>query len=148
MKALLFTFLISLAVTGVEATENELKESLSILSHSSLPAKFSLKVNNELIFDECVAVPESVVIDREIYTIDMDFNLIPEADKLMVEIVDRGEDCSTETVFYINERVDFEIQVNKWTGKTVFARLNNFPLEPEVPTKPETPVVSEVPEVI
>ena len=133
MKVLFALAFASLVTGAFAAPIPSTTDRFSILSNSPLPAKFTIKVNKENIFDECIDIPEHVVIDREVQTIDMDLTAVLEADKLHIEIIDRGEDCLGTAVFYINENVDHEFQINKWSGTTMFARLNNFPLEIELP---------------
>src|SRR5688500_11295951 len=54
---------------------NQLKapkpDMLSLLSYSPLPAKIAVRVNSEEIFDECMEVPETVEINRDIYMVEI-----------------------------------------------------------------------------
>lgn len=115
-------------------------EVLSILSKSPLPEKFSLIINDELIFDECVETPERVAIERDIPLIEIDLSTIMLAEHLKIEIKDRLADCTGDSIFYINDRVEHgQPEDNKWTNtRTIFARLNNFPRQIDGENKPRT----------
>lgn len=134
LLALALTSLVSAAMAKPMAIDTD---RFSILSNSPLPAKFSIKVNKENIFDECIDVPEHVVIDRDVHTIDMDLTAVFEAEKLQIEIIDRGADCLGETVYFVSKEVDHEFYVNKWNGTTMLARMNNFPRRVEEIELPE-----------
>lgn len=154
MKALLALALLSLIGCGAEtkkvivdrpvqsqepdAITAPPAEVLSILSHSPLPAKFALYVNDQPVLDECYELPEHIFIDREIPLIEIDLATVVEDEFLKIEIRDRLEDCTGNGLFYIHDRVDHDKpEVNKWTNtRTVYARLNNFPREVEGEDKP------------
>lgn len=147
MKAIVFLALVSLVScnnhptkknshpvlkkTGADQLQTRLTGRLSILSNSALPEKLALRVNGEDMFDECFDVPEFVQIDRDLNTIDTDFDGLRPDEKLDIKIFDRGADClKTDSVFYVNERVDYDSFDNKWEHThTLYAHLNNYPVD-------------------
>ena len=119
--------------TESETLKAPAEDKISFLSQDFFPEKIALYVNQENIFDECQELPADVKIDRDIPTIDMNLSHIMDADKMMVEIRDRGADCTLEKVWYINENVDREPYQEFDGSLTIFARLNNFPsINPEL----------------
>ncbi len=117
----------------VDPVQTSYVEKLSILSSSTLPNNITLFINGMEIFDQCLETPDYVKFDRKLNTIEMEFPGLQPGEKLNIEIHDRGDDCAKVGVkFYINERVDHNVFINKWKKtRTVYARLNNFPLEGE-----------------
>lgn len=108
-------------------------DKLSILSSTTWPNNITLKVNGEEVFDMCLETPEYISFNRDMNILEMEFAGLAPNEKLNIVILDRGDDCAqVDKVFYVNERVDYQVFVNKWKKtRTVYARLNNYPLEGE-----------------
>lgn len=86
-----------------------------VLQGRAFPDKARVDINGSTILNECVS-KQKYTIDRqsEPQHLYLDNFFIPKRGELKIDVVDLGSDCSYESTFISNDKVDFE--VSKSTG--------------------------------
>lgn len=86
-----------------------------VLQGRAFPDKARVDINGTTILNECVS-KQKYTIDRlsEPQHLYLDNFFVPKRGELQINVVDLGPDCSYESTFISNDKVDFE--VSKSTG--------------------------------
>ncbi len=81
-----------------------------VLQGRAFPDKARVDINGSTILNECVS-KQKYTIDRqsEPQHLYLDNFFIPKRGELKIDVVDLGSDCSYESAFISNDKVDFEI---------------------------------------
>lgn len=81
-----------------------------VLQGRSFPDKSRVDINGTTVLNECVS-KQKYVIDRqaEPQHLYLDNFYVPKRGQLKIDVLDLGSDCSYESSFISNDKVDFEV---------------------------------------